>query len=118
LITLRTPIFLPENGPQERQLNVSNCLTALEAVEVFEKKFSAKILPFTGFDDDNGCLIHDPSDPKYFTCKYEKDKRKMLIDIHINRLDEYNWPNIICLKQDLSFRLMDGDEVSMGELAC
>lgn len=76
--------------------------TVGEAVEVASQYFGVKIVP------------HDP--PKFFRVYGMPDATAedyKLVDIHIQR-DRQE----ICIKQDLSFALLESDEVLIGMLAC
>ena len=103
---LRTVIFNPaENVPgsllRTKEGQRIEAKTLGEAVQVAEKIFHARI------------FSHDP--PKFFRVHQELEQPESfaLVDIHLLRNGEE-----ICLKQDLSFVLMDSDIVVMGVLAC
>src|SRR3954471_16889857 len=72
-----------------------------EAVATAERMFDVRIVP------------HDP--PKWFRVYGipGSSSEHVLVDIHVSRGSED-----ICVKQDLTFPLLDTDIVSMGMLAC
>lgn len=81
-----------------------------EAIKAYEEKHAVTIAPYDGSLD--AIPFEEGEEPKYFFySKSALDRR--LVDIHVFRNGQE-----ICPKQNLSFVLMDGDIIQVGELVC
>ena len=103
---LRTRLFHPLEEPADSALRSPGgqrieATTLGAAVAVASQLLSIRIVP------------HDP--PKWFRVYGSPDctAEYKLVDIHV-----YRGREMICPKQDLSFRLLESDLVSIGVLAC
>lgn len=92
------------------ELTSSKPLTVKEAMSVYCKKYGSRIEPYDGSDKDLPLLN---GEKKYFFY-YDKHDCRHITDIHIEKQNGDN----ICIKQDLSYLLEDGDTLSFGKLIC
>jgi len=98
------------HGPPNRTLNsdplIVDADTLFSALEAYSRRYDGLLRPYDGSDPRVPFQAGEP--PKYFY--YTKpDGSVRLVDIHIKRGTDSISP-----KQDLSFRLQDGDEVHIG----
>lgn len=117
-------IFGPEN--REKYISVSpdgneftpvegtplfaNVATFGDAIRAYEKENTVSIEPYDGSFE--AIPFKEDEEPKYFF--YRKSPSDLqLVDIHVFRNGQE-----ICPKQDLTFELLDGDTIQIGELVC
>ncbi|WP_144394646.1 hypothetical protein [Pleionea sediminis] len=83
-----------------------------DAINAYCEKFNSEIKVYDGEIED---VPLSPGEKKYFYYKSNDPKfGEFLVDIHIIRANGEE----VCFKQDLTVKLMDGDFINIGMLAC
>lgn len=99
-------VFTPTEGTPL----LANATTLNEAIRAYENEHAISIEPYDGSFE--AIPFNEGENPKYFFYR-KSPSDQQLVDIHVLRNGQE-----ICPKQNLSFNLLDGDTVQIGELVC
>lgn len=89
---------------------LANATTLSEAIQAYENEYAVSIVPYDG--SLQAIPFTEGEERKYFFYIRSATERQ-LVDIHVVRDAQE-----ICPKQNLSFELLDGDTIRIGELIC
>ncbi|MCS3809728.1 MULTISPECIES: hypothetical protein [Xanthomonas] len=89
---------------------LADAVTLGEALTAYTDSQGACIVPYDGSWED--VPFETGEEPKYFVYTSTQGG-PTLVDIHIARAGD-----LLCPKQDVYFRLEDGDRILIGELVC